>query len=40
MNPPLDTDQLVILFSRVGWQEPESNSKLEWAVASSEDWVT
>jgi hypothetical protein len=40
INPPLDTSQLVQLFARAGWEDSDPASKLEWAVASSEEWVT
>jgi hypothetical protein len=39
-NEPLDSTALAELFTREGWEEEESASKLDWAIAASEDWVT
>lgn len=38
-NTPVETDALVELFQRCGWQEPDAGAKLEWALAASTDWV-
>jgi hypothetical protein len=39
-NLPVDATALAQLFERVGWYETDPGSKLEWVVASSEEWVT
>ena len=39
-NEPHDSTALAELFNREGWEEDESESKLDWAMAASEDWVT
>lgn len=39
-NVPVDIGKLAELFSKKGWSEDDPTTKLEWAVASSEDWVT
>lgn len=39
-NEPLETTALADLFTRMGWEEEDSADKLEWAIRSSEDWVT
>lgn len=39
-DAPIDVDALAGLFERAGWCDAESCSKLEWAMAASERWVT
>ena len=39
-DAPVDVDALAGLFERVGWCDADSCSKLEWAMAASERWVT
>lgn len=38
-NSRVDTVALVEFFARCGWEDLEAGVKLEWALASSEDWV-
>ncbi len=38
-NGSLEVDQLAELFARCGWAEEEAGVKLEWALASSAEWV-
>lgn len=38
-NSPVETEALTEFFSRCGWQEADASSKLEWALAASEEWV-
>ncbi len=38
-NEKLDPAALAEFFVRVGWEETESTSKIEWAIASSDDWI-
>jgi len=38
-NEDLDAAALAEFFIRVGWEESESTSKVEWAIASSDDWI-
>ena len=38
-NSRVDTPSLVEFFARCGWEDLEAGLKLEWALASSEDWV-
>lgn len=38
-NNPVDTADLTEFFARCGWEEVDAGVKLEWALASSEDWV-
>ncbi len=38
-NGSLEVDQLAELFARCGWADEEARVKLEWALASSVDWV-
>jgi len=38
-NSPVDAGALSEFFSRCGWEEPEGATKLEWALAASEEWV-
>ena len=39
-NEPLETSALADLFARMGWDEDDSVTKLEWAMRASEEWVT
>jgi hypothetical protein len=39
-NSPLETAALAEFFARCGWQEVEAGPKLEWVLATSEEWVT
>ncbi|GAB4253951.1 MAG: hypothetical protein Kow00129_15000 [Thermoleophilia bacterium] len=38
-NAPVDLSELAELFSRQGWEEKDAPTKLEWIIATSEDWV-
>lgn len=38
-NSPIETADLVEFFARCGWEDDEAAAKLEWALASSDDWV-
>ena len=38
-NEEIDPAALAAFFARVGWDESEPTSKLEWAMAASDDWV-
>lgn len=38
-NEDLDAAALAEFFIRMGWQEAEGTSKVEWAIASSDDWI-
>lgn len=38
-NSPIDTNVLSEFFTRCGWQESGGAVKLEWALATSEEWV-
>jgi ribosomal protein S18 acetylase RimI-like enzyme len=38
-NEDLDAAALAEFFNRVGWEESDSTSKVEWAIASSDDWI-
>lgn len=38
-NENLDPAALAEFFVRVGWEETETTSKIEWAIASSDDWI-
>ncbi len=38
-NKPVDPHDLSQFFKRCGWEEPASATKLEWALAASEEWV-
>jgi len=38
-NSHIDTSALVEFFARCGWDDLEAGVKLEWALATSEDWV-
>lgn len=38
-NTPIETGDLSEFFARCGWEEPEAATKLEWALAASEEWV-
>ena len=38
-NSPIETGDLTEFFARCGWDEPEAAAKLEWALATSEEWV-
>jgi len=39
-NPPVDSTVLADFFKRNGWRETEPGLKMEWAIASSDEWVT
>lgn len=38
-NEELDPVALAEFFTRLGWDESERTLKLEWAIASSDDWI-
>jgi hypothetical protein len=38
-NKPVDAQDLSEFFSRCGWEEPGAATKLEWAMAASDEWV-
>jgi hypothetical protein len=38
-NEELDIAALADFFMRVGWEEREQATKVEWAIVSSDDWV-
>lgn len=38
-NAPIDTEVLAQFFARCGWREPDAAVKLEWALATSEEWL-
>lgn len=38
-NSPIETGVLTEFFARCGWQEPGADTKVEWALASSDEWV-
>lgn len=38
-NSRVETTVLVEFFARCGWQEEEADTKVEWALANSDDWV-
>ncbi len=38
-NSPVDTATLTEFFARCGWEEPDAAVKLEWALATSHEWV-
>jgi hypothetical protein len=38
-NSPIEAGILSEFFARCGWDEPEAATKLEWALAASEEWV-
>ncbi|MCL5735882.1 MAG: GNAT family N-acetyltransferase [Actinobacteria bacterium] len=38
-NAPVETAVLVEFFARCGWEEDEAGPKLEWVLATSDDWV-
>jgi hypothetical protein len=38
-NRPVDAEDLSEFFGRCGWQEPAAATKLEWAMAASDEWV-
>jgi hypothetical protein len=38
-NSPIETTVLSEFFARCGWEEPEAATKLEWALASSDEWI-
>jgi len=38
-NSPIEAEALNEFFSRCGWQEADAASKLEWALAASDEWV-
>lgn len=39
-NSPVDAATLTEFFARCGWHEPDASSKLEWALAASEEWIS
>ncbi len=38
-NSPIEAAALAEFFARCGWQEVDAVSKMEWALAASEEWV-
>lgn len=38
-NSRVETTILVEFFARCGWHDDEAHSKVEWALAGSDDWV-
>jgi hypothetical protein len=38
-NEPIDIEVLEGLFARCGWEDDGAGTKLEWALAGSEEWV-
>lgn len=38
-NKPVDPEDLSEFFGRCGWQESAAATKLEWAMAASDEWV-
>jgi hypothetical protein len=38
-NKPVDAEDLSEFFRRCGWEEPAAATKLEWAMAASDEWV-
>lgn len=39
-NSPIETEVLAQFFTRCGWREAGAGAKLEWALATSEEWVS
>lgn len=39
-NADLDASALADFFVRAGWEEKEPASKVEWAIAASDDWIS
>jgi RimJ/RimL family protein N-acetyltransferase len=38
-NSPIEAGALSEFFARCGWQESDATTKLEWALAASDEWV-
>lgn len=38
-NAAIDASLLMEFFARCGWEDPEAVAKLEWLLASSEEWI-
>jgi RimJ/RimL family protein N-acetyltransferase len=38
-NSPIEAGTLSEFFARCGWEESEAATKLEWALAASDEWV-
>jgi RimJ/RimL family protein N-acetyltransferase len=38
-NSPIEAAALSEFFARCGWEESEAATKLEWALAASDEWV-
>jgi len=39
-NAAVDASLLAEFFARCGWEDPEALVKLEWLLATSEEWIT
>ena len=38
-NTPIEASALAEFFARCGWRETEAATKLEWVLATAEEWV-